>query len=344
MPDIEAVDLREDPPDRGKWLSPRLVAAVHETLARGEQSLLFLNRRGYAPLVLCRTCGHRLQSPNSSTWLVEHRFSNQLVCHHSGFTMPKPKACPDCGTDDSLVGCGPGVERIAEEAQKLFPECRLAVLSSDTMTGPQAINDMIGRIHRLEVDLLVGTQVIAKGYHFPNLTLVGVVDADLGLSGGDLRASERTYQLLFQVAGRAGRGDKPGRVLLQTYSPENAVMRALISGDRDGFLGAEANARKAFGMPPFGRLASVIVSSSDQQALQDFARRLGRSVPETEGVTVFGPAPAPLALVRGRHRMRFLIKAGRGFDVQNYLRGWLQPHKPPASVRLSVDIDPYSFL
>lgn len=347
MPAIEAVDLRKDPPEAGRWLSPKLVTALAETFARGEQGLLFLNRRGYAPLVLCRKCGHRLQSPNTSTWLVEHRFSNQLVCHHSGFTMPKPKECPKCGTEDSLVGCGPGVERIAEEAQETFPDARIMILSSDTLVTPRSIHDAIETIQKGDVDLLIGTQVIAKGYHFPELTLVGVVDADLGLSGGDLRASERTYQLLFQVAGRAGRGEKPGRVLLQTYAPEHDVIRELINGDRDGFLAAEARARQSFEMPPYGKLASVILSSRDAAQLQDFALRLARAVPDAlarAGGAVFGPTPAPLALVRGRHRMRFLVKAKRDFDVQNYLRKWLRGHKPPAGVRLSVDIDPYSFL
>lgn len=344
MPTVEAIDLRADPPDKGKWLSPRLLQELIGAFERGEQGLLFLNRRGYAPLVLCRKCGHRLQSPNTSTWLVEHRFTNQLVCHHSGFTMPKPKTCPKCGAEDSLVGCGPGVERIAEEAAATFPDARIAILSSDTMHGPRAIEELIGQVHRGEIDLLIGTQVIAKGYHFPNLTVVGVVDADLGMSGGDLRASERTYQLLFQVAGRAGRAEKPGRVLLQTYMPDNDVIRALMSGDRDSFLRAEARAREIFHMPPYGRLASLILSSPDAQQLSVFASELSKAVPANDAVQVLGPAPAPLALIRGRHRVRFLVKAKREFDVQNYLRNWLQDHKPPTHIRLSVDIDPCSFL
>ncbi len=345
LPDVEAVDLRSDPPEgRDRWLSPKLIAAMKETLEREEQVLLFLNRRGYAPLVICRACGHRMTAPDTDSWLVDHRYANRLVCHQTGFSMPRPKKCPACGEEDSLHSCGPGVERVAEEARELFPTMRHAVMSSDAIQSPKAAHAMIAAMQNREIDILVGTQMVAKGHNFPWLTLVGVVDADLGLSGGDLRAAERTYQLLHQVAGRAGRAERPGRVLLQTHMPEHVVMGALVAGDRDAFLAAEGEARAEAGYPPYGRLAAVILNSPDPEALHQTGRTLARALPQTEDVQVLGPAMAPIALLRGRHRMRFLVKAARHVDVPAFMRAWIGPVKIPAKVRLSVDIDPYSFL
>lgn len=344
LPDVTAIDLRAEPPERGRWLSHSLVMAITDTLAAGNQAMLFLNRRGYAPLTLCRTCGHRFECPNCDAWLVEHRFRKELQCHHCGTRAPTPHACPECNTENSLAACGPGVERIAEEAGERFPDVRLAVLSSDHLHGASATQEAMGQIARHEVDLIVGTQVVAKGHNFPNLTLVGVVDADLGLTGGDLRAAERTYQLLHQVAGRAGRGEKPGRVLLQTYMPQHKVMQALVAGDRDGFLEQEAEERHDAGMPPFGRLASLILSAPEHPQVMEVARDLARAAPQAAGVRVLGPAPAPIALLRGRHRVRFLVKADRDFPVQKYMRAWISAVKVPNAVRMAVDIDPQSFL
>jgi primosomal protein N' (replication factor Y) len=343
MPAISLVDMRRHPPPRGMWLSPPLAAAVDETLALGEQAMLYLNRRGYAPLTLCRTCGHRLQCPHCTAWLVEHRLAGRLVCHHCGHFIRPPTKCPECEAEDSFAACGPGVERIAEEAAHRFPGARLAVMASDTIAGPHAAAELVRQIADHEVDLLVGTQIVAKGYHFPMLTLVGVVDADLGLAGGDLRAAERTHQLLSQVAGRAGRAERPGRVLLQTYEPNHPVMQALVSGDRDAFIASEAEARRDAAMPPFGRLAALIVSGPDPAALDGFARELARAAPHGAGVEVLGPAPAPLALLRGRHRRRFLVKAGRQVAMLSMLKVWLAKVHPPSGVRVQVDVDPYSF-
>ncbi|MFP4002890.1 MAG: primosomal protein N', partial [Alphaproteobacteria bacterium] len=342
LPGISALDMRaEPPPDAGRWLSPALVSDVNETLARGEQALLFLNRRGYAPLTLCRACGHRMTAPDTSTWLVEHRYTNRLVCHHTGYSIPKPKTCPECGAEDSLHACGPGVERIAEEVRELFPEARAALMSSDLIAGPAEAQGLIDAMASREIDLLIGTQMVAKGHNFPFLTLVGVVDADLGLTGGDLRAGERTYQLLHQVAGRAGRAERPGHVRLQTYMPDHPVMRALIEGARDGFLDVEAAQRQAAAYPPFGRLASVILSSPDEELLRRTGRALAQAAPRENGVTVFGPATPPLAVIRGRHRLRFLLKTGIETRVQPVMRQWLGSVRIPGKVRLSVDVDPY---
>lgn len=344
MPSIEAIDMRAHPPERGQWLSPLLVKEISSAMAAGEQSMLFLNRRGYAPLTLCRTCGHRIECPQCSAWLVEHRFRRELACHHCGYSAPVPKACPSCGAEDSLVACGPGVERIAEEVATLFPEARMSVLSSDNLRGPASHKAAFEAIEAREIDIVVGTQIVAKGHHFPWLTVVGVVDADLGLENGDLRAAERTFQLLQQVAGRAGRAERPGRVFLQTYMPEHSVMQALVAGKRDAFLDREASARERLSLPPYGRLVGVVVSSTDAGLAQRTAREMARRVPAAENVTVLGPAPAPLALLRGRTRLRFLVKAGRNVNVQAFTQAWLSDMKLPNAVRVSVDIDPYSFL
>jgi len=348
LPAIEAVDMRASPPPRGAWISPPLRAALEECFAAKQQAVLFLNRRGYAPLTLCRACGHRLQCPNCTAWLVAHRFTDTLNCHHCGYHQRPPEACPECQAEGRLAACGPGVERVAEEAAKLFPGARSEIVTSDTIAGPgQAVN-FIERIEKREIDLLIGTQIIAKGHHFPLLTLVGVIDADLGLAGGDLRAAERTYQLLHQVAGRAGREKLAGRVLLQTYMPEHPVMAALCSGGREAFLAREAEAREQHGQPPAGRLAAVILSGRNEAGVAAAAGALARiarkSLPPASGIEILGPAPAPLALLRGRYRYRLLVKCTRAVLPQPWLRKWLAELNPPARVRLRVDVDPYSFL
>jgi primosomal protein N' (replication factor Y) len=344
MPDIAAVDMRRHPPVRGAWLSPPLVAAVTATLARGEQALLFLNRRGYAPLTLCRTCGERIECPNCTAWMVEHRLSKRLACHHCGHQMPVPPACPACGAEASLVACGPGVERIAEEVTRTWGQARVALVTSDTINSPARAAALVAAVEAREIDVLIGTQMVTKGYHFPELTLVGVVDADLGLAGGDLRAGERTFAQIAQVAGRAGRGAKPGRVLIQTHQPEARLMRALVAGDPRAFYDAETEARLDLGLPPFGRLAAIIVSSEEAEAALRVARAIGAAAPSVEGLSVFGPAPAPLAMLRGRHRQRLLVQARRNVKLQQVLRGWLGGVAVPNQVRVIVDIDPYSFV
>ena len=344
LPEIRVIDMRRERPERQRFLAPPLVAALAETLAAGEQAMLFLNRRGYAPLTLCRACGHRLQCPNCTAWLVEHRFVGMLQCHHCGHGERLPPLCPACGALASFAPCGPGVERLSEEVAVRFPAARLAVMASDTLTGPQAIAELMNAVETHRIDVLIGTQVVAKGHHFPLLTLVGVVDADLGLSGGDLRAAERTFQLLHQVAGRAGRADRPGIVYLQTFMPEHPVMRALVSNDRDRFLAAEAAARKQEGLPPFGRLAALIIAAPDEESADFAARAFARAAPQMPGVETLGPAPAPLAVLRSRHRRRFLVKARRGINLQAVLRQWLARVKVAGNVRVQVDIDPYSFL
>src|SRR6516162_2443574 len=344
LPVVRLVDLRRERSERGHFLSPPLVEELAATFAAGEQALLFLNRRGFAPLTLCRACGHRFQCPSCTAWLVEHRFTGRLLCHHCGHAETVPECCPECLAAGALVPCGPGVERLLEEVTARFPAARAALMVSDLLTGPRAAAELAEAMTERRYDLLIGTQIVAKGHHFPMLTLVGVVDADLGLTGGDLRAGERTYQLLHQVGGRAGRAEHKGRVLIQTWMPDQPVMKALAAGDRDRFLEAEAAARRGAGLPPFGRLAALIISAGDAKSADFAARALARSAPQLPGVMVLGPAPAPLAVLRGRHRRRFLVKAGREVNLQAALRAWLSRVRVQGSVRVQVDIDPYSFL
>ncbi|WP_353217271.1 primosomal protein N' [Sandarakinorhabdus sp.] len=344
LPQVRLVDMTRHPPARGAWLSPVLGAAISETLALGEQSLLFLNRRGYAPLTLCRACGHRIQCPDCTAWMVEHRLSRRLACHHCGHQLPVPASCPECGATDHLVACGPGVERIAEEVQRTWPDARIAVVTSDTITSPARAAALVTAVEQRSIDIIIGTQMVTKGYHFPDLTLVGVVDADLGLQGGDLRAGERSWQQIVQASGRAGRGHKPGRVLIQTHQPGAALMQALGKGDAAAFFAAEIAARRDLGQPPFGRLAALIVSSTDADAARLGAQALGAAAPVRDGLLVLGPAPASMAMLRGRHRHRLLIQARRELPLPAILRDWLARVPLPASVRVVVDVDPYSFV
>jgi primosomal protein N' (replication factor Y) (superfamily II helicase) len=345
FPGIETIDLRAEGPPRGRFIAPRLAQEVNTRLERGEQALLFLNRRGYAPLTLCRQCGFRLGCPNCDAWLVDHRFRRRLVCHHCGYAMPVPERCPHCEAIESFVAVGPGVERLHQEAAQLFPDGRILVLSSDLVESVERLREEIEAVAEGLFDLIIGTQLVAKGHHFPRLNLVGVIDADLGLANGDPRAAERTFQLLHQVVGRAGREERAGSGFLQTHQPEHPVMRALVAGDREAFYANEIELREKTHYPPFGRLASLLISAPDRASAESYGRRLLATAPNSSQVRILGPAEAPLAVVRGRHRFRLLVKAPRGFDLSGYLRAWLTAaprHK--SNLKLEVDVDPQSFL
>lgn len=344
MPDIHVIDMREDKPARNYFIAPSLREALAENLERGGQSLLFLNRRGYAPLTLCRACGHRMECPRCTAWLVEHKRSNRLQCHHCGFGMSFPKTCPSCAESDSLSPCGPGVERILEEVKEYFPEARTVVLASDTASSSEELRAILSDIRDHKYDIIIGTQIIAKGHHFPKLTLVGVVDADLGLKGGELRAAERTFQLLHQVAGRAGREEERGHVYLQTWMPENKVMAALAGYERDMFLDIEAQEREESHMPPYSRLAGIIVSGKDERQVMDTATELGRAAPQGAGIRTLGPAEAPFYRLRGNYRRRLLVQADKNVNLQKAIEGWLAQVKTPSAVRVYIDVDPQSFL
>ncbi|WP_083507700.1 primosomal protein N' [Aureimonas frigidaquae] len=345
MPSLTLVDMKRHPPERGRFISPVLATAIEETVARGEQALLFLNRRGYAPLTLCRACGHRFQCTQCSSWLVDHRLRGQLICHHCGHSEKRPEACPECGTLDHLVPCGPGVERIAEEMLQRFPQARTVLLSSDLPGGARRLRRELEAIAEGEADIVIGTQLVAKGHHFPLMTLVGAVDADLGLSNGDPRAAERTFQLLHQVTGRAGRTGRASRGLIQTWQPDHPVMQAIASGDAERFYEREVGERERAGMPPFGRLAAIIVSAATRKEAEEYGRQLRAAAPDDAGIDVLGPAEAPLALLRGRHRFRLLCHGPRQSSMQSYLRRLLAAApRPRGSVQIQLDIDPQSFL
>ncbi|WP_273720663.1 MULTISPECIES: primosomal protein N' [unclassified Bartonella] len=345
LPKLRVVDMRQEGVQRGRFISFALETALKQTLEKGEQALLFLNRRGYAPLTLCRVCGHRFHCSDCSSWLVEHRAQGQLKCHHCGFHQPLPEACPECGTLDHLVACGPGVERIAEETRELFPQTRLLILSTDLQGGIGHLRRELQAIANGEVDIIIGTQLVAKGHHFPGLSLVGVIDADLGLANGDLRAGERTFQLLSQVTGRAGRMGLESLGLLQTYQPDHPVIKALLSQKGEDFYTHEIAMREHYHLPPYGRLASLIISSEKRQTAEHYARALRQVAPRDKNISVMGPAEAPLALIRGRYRFRLLLQGQRCFDVQGFIRVMLaNAPKMPSSVRVQIDIDPQSFL
>ena len=345
LPEMRTIDMRTEALPAGRWVSDTLKRAVEARLAAGEQAMLFLNRRGYAPITLCRACGHQVGCDQCDARMVEHRFLKRLMCHQCGETKPLPTQCPSCDAEDRMAPVGPGVERLGEEAAALFPEARVAVLSSDMYGSARALKAEIESIAEGAADVIIGTQLVAKGHNFPSLTLVGVIDADLGLQGSDLRAAERTFQLMRQVAGRAGRAEKPGTALLQTYQPEHPVIRAILAGDEEGFWRAEAAEREAAGVPPYGRMAGIILSGPDVAQVFDAANALARnSAPlQRVGAQVFGPAPAPIARIRGRHRVRLLVKAGKGVALQGAIARWVGQLRLKGELRLAVDIDPQSF-
>ncbi|OWY14815.1 primosomal protein N' [Thioclava sp. F34-6] len=346
LPEMGTIDMRDEAIESAHWIGPTLVKEVLARVAEGQQAMLFLNRRGYAPVTICRACGHQIGCDHCDARMVEHRFLKRLVCHQCGETKPIPVKCPSCEVEGKLAPVGPGVERLAEEVAERFPDARLAVLSSDLFGSARALKEKIAEIAQGEADIIIGTQIVAKGHNFPRLTLVGVIDADLGLQGSDLRAAEKTFQLMRQVAGRAGRAEEKGAALLQTYQPEHPVIRAILGGDEEAFWAQEAAARQAQGVPPYGRMAGIILSGPDLQPLFEIGNHLARNDAALRriGAQVFGPAPAPIARVRGRHRVRMLVKAEKSAPLQGALKAWLKGLKLPTNARLAVDIDPQSFL
>ena len=348
MPEIKIIDLKKDKPQKGSWgtswLAPSLCKALEDNLKKGEQSMLFLNRRGYAPFMICRDCGTRLQCPNCTAWLTEHRNIKKLICHHCGYTIDTPSSCPECGSEQGLTACGPGVERILEEIKFRFPLAKAEIISSDTASSFKSISEVIAKMQNKEIDILIGTQILAKGHHFPALTLVGIVDADLGLMGSDLRAQEQTFQLLSQVSGRAGRAEKKGVVYLQTMYPENQVLKAIVSQDRDAFSSQEKKTRQMLYMPPYGKLAAIIVTSANEQAAEKTAFELSKKLVRSEGVWLLGPAPAPIYMLRSKFRYRLLLKTLKTINIQSIVQTWLSRVDIPSNVKVEVDIDPYSFM
>ena len=352
LPTIETIDMRvsrpepyklqEDAEEKSGCLSPQLCEEIKKTLTDKKQVMLFINRRGFAPIVQCKKCGWVSECEDCSVALNYHKHLNKLVCHMCGKTSPLPKTCPKCGNEVSMRGAG--VERIQEEISARFPDAQTAIVSSDTIMSRESLERLVHKMETGEIDIVIGTQILAKGHHFPNLTLVGVVDADMGLFGTDFRAAEHTFQQLFQVAGRAGRGAFPGRVLLQTYQSEHPVIRAICAGNRDDFIAGDMESRRAAKMPPFGQLTAVIVEGSNEKTLKKYCEELAKAAPQLNGGKIMGPIPAQIYQIRNWYRMRFLVSGDARANLQPIVRAWLDKIKQPANIRVKIDVNPQNFM
>ena len=344
MPNINLIDLRTYKPKIGSSLSPKLLEEIKITVEKKEQVMLFLNRRGYAPLTLCSKCGFRIECPHCHTsWLVEHKIHNKLYCHHCGYNMKAIKDCPKCKNQNTLIPYGTGVEKIEEEIRKSFPKISVCTLSSDLIKEKGEISEILNKIIAGKIDLIIGTQMLAKGHHFPQLTLVGVVDSDISLIGCDMRASEKTFQILTQVAGRSGREKKAGKVFLQTYSPDHPVIRSLLFGNRNDFFREELRLRKNYHLPPFSKLASIIISGRNEQDIISMSWKIKNSFPDYKGMEILGPAPSALSKKAGRVRWRLLIKSKKTTDLSALIRESLTAIKQKRRVKIKIDIDPINF-
>ncbi len=341
LPSINVVDMRKENIEKDSWISPTLKSAITEKLNNNEQVLLFLNRRGYAPLTICKSCGYKIECKKCDSYLVHHKSKNKVICHQCGFTDKFMKSCPSCNVEDSLLQYGPGIERITEEVVKLFPKNNVSSISSD---NAKSVIDILSSLEKGDTDIVIGTQIISKGYHLPNLTLVGVIDADLGLASSDLRASENTFQLLQQVSGRSGREEKQGRALIQTYYPEHPVIKSLTNSNREEFIDAELSSRKRLELPPYGRLTNITISDINEERLVNFCKKLSTLIPKSKRLIVLGPAPAPITKIRNRYRYKFLLKTDKNANIQEFIKQWLSRVKKPNSVRIMIDVDPYNFL
>lgn len=342
LPGVEVIDMRLEKRQKDSWISAPLQQAIADALLKKEQSIIFLNRRGYAPMMLCKACGHKVTCKSCSSWLVMHKAKKRLECHHCGYVSAIKNICSECKEEDSLIACGPGVERIAEEVTQLFPEAKIQLVTKDEMSSEKAIAGVLARVQNHEVDILIGTQIITKGYHFPKLSLVGVVDADIGLTGVDLKASERSFQLLYQVSGRAGREHARGKVYLQTFAPEGRLIQLLKSHDFDQFMDYEIGTRKDANMPPFSRMAAILISGSREDKVLSEAKKIVRISPRHDLVRILGPAPAALSKLQNKYRYRILLIADRKIDIWSYLEQWMSGYKVPSSLHLKIDIDPYN--
>ena len=344
-PKIQIIDMKKSKLKKNNWVSEELKKIIKSRLSKKEQSLLFINKRGYAPMIICKSCGHKFTCKNCSSYLVEHLKDKKLLCHHCGYKLGSFKIkCQSCNNeDDSFVDYGAGIEKIYNEIARDFPTAQICLFSSDHIKSNDDLNDKVEKIFNNKFDIIIGTQLITKGYHFPNLTCVGVVDADMTLRGGDLRASEKTYQMLYQVAGRAGRGNIAGDVYLQTYFPENETIKDLTKMDREQFYKKELKIRMNANLPPVSKMAAIIVSGSNISDVQQVCLRLSQSMPKIDNVDFYGPAPAPLSRLKGKHRLRFLIHEKKGRKIQKIIQHWLAKVPRSSTVLITTDIDPHNF-
>jgi primosomal protein N' (replication factor Y) len=329
---------------KNKWISLKIFSQINICVEKGEQVLLFLNRRGYSPLSLCAECGYRYQCDHCSSWLVMHRNKKRLLCHHCGTIYPVDPVCPKCSKKNSLKLIGPGVERLAEEIKDFFPKYNIGIMSSDNANTPKKIKKIVDDFSSNKINILVATQIMAKGYHFPNLSLVGIIDADAGLMGGDIKAIERTYNLLQQVSGRAGRAKQSGKVLIQTYFPNQPVIQSLKNRDRKKFVEQSLLEREQFNVPPFSFLTAIIISGSSKARAESYAINLAKAYTLNDKINILGPVEAPLFLLRGQYRFRLLLKAKSRRKLNNFTRNLIKNCPTPLNLRLIVDVDPYTFI
>lgn len=343
MPKIHIIDMKKEK-HKGYFIAPKLIEAVKNNLESKQQSLLFINRKGYSPVMICKACGHQKCCNSCSSSMVYHKSQKKLKCHQCGFVAAIPKTCSSCNAEETFIPCGPGVERLAEEVQELIPNARIIILTQESFQNQKQAEIILNSINNKEYDIIIGTQIIAKGHHFPSLTVVGVIDADSSMMGGDLRASERTYQLLQQVGGRAGREIENSQIFIQTFNPEHPLILALASYKRDQFIIEEMKTRQVMNMPPFGRLGAIILSSKQELKLIDFTKEFVKLAPISKQISVLGPAPALLYKIRGSFRYRILIKTKRNIDIQKFFNSWTDNLKIPSHIQIKIDIDPYYFL
>jgi primosomal protein N' (replication factor Y) len=347
MPTITVVDMKQEKMPKNQFISTTLKTKMMEVINSGGQVMFFLNRRGYAPIVLCSCCGERVKCKFCDVHLTEHRIEGKLKCHHCGYTREKPQVCEACCVEDAMKVMGAGVERIQEELCQILPKNQVVLLTSDTLSSQVKTREVINKIESGEAKVIVGTQVVSKGYHFPNLRFVGVLDADFGLNIEDFRAFEKTFQLLYQVAGRTGREKADGEVYIQTFDPKNKVLFSIVNYDKSGFYSLELEARRKFKLPPFSKQIAFVIFGDEKQETLDFAKKLTieleREFKGLEGFSLFGPSVPIISFLRNRYRFRILILSVKYFQIQEKILKVLDACKPPKSVNIKIDVDPISF-
>ena len=338
--EIELVDLRREKMQSNEFLSQKLRSEMALNLSKNKQTLLFLNRRGYAPVTLCKSCGKKYQCGDCDFHLVLHKSKQQLICHHCGHQEKSILECKFCGEKDALISVGVGVEKVEEEVRRLFPTARIALVTSDNVTNFDEVDKLVKQILNREIDVIIGTQMIAKGHDFPDLNLVGIIDADAMLYSSQLRALEKTYQILTQVIGRAGRRDECGKIVIQTYNPQNFIFEKIIKGDKKNFYEFEISNRKTMELPPFSRLAKFEISSFSEGEAKSFAKKLISHFPVSDKIELFGPAPAPLQRLKNRHHFLVNLKTDKKINLQKLISDVIATLKVPKSVRIRIDVDP----
>lgn len=337
---IELVDMKNSDLEKGCFISKELEKEMQNCLENKKQILLFLNRRGYAPLTLCKSCGHKISCKDCSSYMSYHQSLNKLICHHCGSESKFNIACENCEEEDSFVTLGAGVERIHEEVKSLFPLSKTALMTSDSLNNQEESTKIIEKIINNEVDVIIGTQIIAKGHHFPNLSLVGIIDGDSSFNNANLRAGEKSFQLLTQVIGRAGREKHPAKIFLQSYNINNLVFKYIIEQNRDDFFNLEIQNRQIMQMPPFGKMIAIIFISKNEDLAINCGKMIVSHFPNQENIEIFGPAPMPISKIRKNYYYRVLVKSDKKLNIQKLINNIISSFKTPNQVRIKIDVDP----